>query len=152
MAAARTAGAAGDPKSLADLTQLVASNGSGVVAIPSPESLTHAIAQRYRLDLTATNAGHATLVVVNPLEPKADMSEASKAEYEDRTYRLRPGTGPAVDLDPHPYDLASRIYLAARRTGHAQSITYRFVLPFLHLSLRNRNLLGNPRDSHPPWF
>ncbi|KWU45750.1 hypothetical protein RHOSPDRAFT_16072 [Rhodotorula sp. JG-1b] len=121
MAAARTA--AGDPKSLANLTQLVASS-SNAVAIPSPDSLTHAIAQRYRLDLTATYAGHATLVVVNPLEPKADISEASKAEYEDRTYRLRPGTGPAVDLDPHAYDLASRVYFAARRTGHAQSITY----------------------------
>ena len=127
MAAARTA--AGDPQSLADLTHLVASsNGTGVVAIPSPDSLTHAIAQRYRLDLTATYAGHATLVVVNPLEPKADMSEASKAEYEDRAYRLTPGTsGPAVDLDPHAYDLACRVYLAARRSDHAQSITYRSV-------------------------
>ncbi|KAG0664380.1 hypothetical protein C6P46_001425 [Rhodotorula mucilaginosa] len=118
--------AAGDPHRLADLTHLVSSSsGTGVVAIPSPDSLTHAIAQRYRLDLTATYAGHATLVVVNPLEPKADMSEASKAEYEDRAYRLTPGTsGPAVDLDPHAYDLACRVYLAARRSGHAQSITY----------------------------
>ncbi|GAA5979187.1 hypothetical protein JCM10908_002832 [Rhodotorula pacifica] len=136
--------AATDPAGLADLTALVGSSAhrrspstglaptptagssSSVVAIPSPDALTHALAQRYRLDLTAAYAGHATLVVVNPLEIKSDMSEASKAEYEDRAYRVRPGTDAAgnVDVHPHAYDFASRVYFAARRTGHSQSIIY----------------------------
>lgn len=134
---------AADPSAAADLAQLVApaghrrasssavdaaAAGASVVSVPSPDSLTHAIAQRYRLDLAATYAGHANLIAVNPLEPKADMSEASKSEYEDRAYRLRPGTAAAgnVDVSPHAYDLACRVYWAARRTGHSQSIVYRY--------------------------
>lgn len=127
---------AASPAELSDLALLVsrttpaagaAAGGApnpsaSIVAVPSPDALTHAIAQRYRLELTATYAGHATLVVVNPLEPKADMSEASKAEYEHRAY----GTGNHDPLvNPHAYDLACRVYLAARRSGYSQSILYR---------------------------
>ncbi|GAA5973732.1 hypothetical protein JCM11641_005107 [Rhodosporidiobolus odoratus] len=108
------------PHQLTNLTQLLNPSLSNT-QIPSPDSLTQALAQRYRQDLSATYAGNSTLVVINPLEVKGDVSEASKAEYEDRAYRSRDGSG-GDDVQPHAYDLACRVYFAARRTGQSQSI------------------------------
>lgn len=115
-----------DPASLANLTGLLAGTAGATAssAVPSPDSLVHALAARYRLDLTATYAGDQTLVVVNPNEAKADVSEASKAEYEDRAYRVRSSPG-GDSVHPHAYDLACRVYYAARRTAESQSIVYR---------------------------
>ncbi|GAA5996871.1 uncharacterized protein JCM10292_006053 [Rhodotorula paludigena] len=114
-----------DPASLANLTGLLAGTAGATAssAVPSPDSLVHALAARYRLDLNATYAGDQTLVVVNPNEAKADVSEASKAEYEDRAYRVRSSPG-GDSVHPHAYDLACRVYHAARRTAESQSIVY----------------------------
>lgn len=131
-------GTAGDLAAMADLAQLASQSGttagrrnstsltnSSVVAVPSPDALTHAIAQRYRVDLNATYLGHSNLIVVNPLEPKSDTSEASKAEYEDRVCRIGHEDVSNADVNPHAYDLACRVYWAARRSGRSQSIVYR---------------------------
>ncbi|GAA5850842.1 hypothetical protein JCM8547_009103 [Rhodosporidiobolus lusitaniae] len=107
-----------------NLTQLLPPSSSpSSVSIPSADALVQLLAARYRHDHCATYAGDATLVTVNPLEAKADLSEASKAEYEDRAYRLRDGRG-GEDVQPHAYDLACRVYYAMRRTGESQSVVY----------------------------
>ena len=114
-----------DPASLSDLTALLGSSpkAATAVAIPSADSLVHALAARYRLDLAHTYCGDSTLVTLNPNETKADVSEASKAEYEDRAYRRRTSAG-GDDVHPHPYDLACRVYYTLRRTAESQSIVY----------------------------
>ncbi|BGP29363.1 hypothetical protein JCM10296v2_001102 [Rhodotorula toruloides] len=117
-----------DPATLTNLAHLASPPQTATVvaaSIPSPDSLTHALAQRYRLDLAATWCGDSTLVALNPLEVKADVSEASKAEYEQRVYapRDRQRSG-GDDVQPHAYDLACRVYFAMRRTGESQSILY----------------------------
>ncbi|GAA6000854.1 hypothetical protein JCM10207_004691 [Rhodosporidiobolus poonsookiae] len=109
------------PQDATNLTQLVPP--SAALSIPSSEALVQLLAQRYRLDLAATYAGDSTLVTLNPFEVKGDVSEASKAEYEDRAYRLRPGKG-GQHVQPHAYDLACRVYYTMRRTGESQSIAY----------------------------
>lgn len=113
-----------DPASLGDLTALLGSTSATAVSIPSADSLVHALAARYRLDLTSTYCGSSTLVSLNPNEAKADVSEASKAEYEERAYRRRTSAGGDA-VHPHPYDLACRVYYTLRRTGESQSIVYR---------------------------
>ncbi|GAA5844952.1 hypothetical protein JCM9279_000054 [Rhodotorula babjevae] len=114
-----------DPASLADLTALLGSSprAAAAVAIPSADSLVHALAARYRLDLAHTYCGDSTLVTLNPNQTKADVSEASKAEYEDRAYRRRSSAG-GDHVQPHPYDLACRVYYTLRRTAESQSIVY----------------------------
>ncbi|GAA6030105.1 hypothetical protein JCM8097_009260 [Rhodosporidiobolus ruineniae] len=117
--------ATNDPAATTNLTHLLPSTATpaGVSSIPSADSLVQLLATRYRHDLTATYVGDTNLVVVNPLEPKADVSEASKAEYENRAYRLRTDHG-GDDVQPHAYDLACRAYYSMRRTGESQSIVY----------------------------
>ncbi|BGP37180.1 hypothetical protein JCM10450v2_001087 [Rhodotorula kratochvilovae] len=115
---------ANDPAALGNLTALLSpQQAANAVAIPSTDALVHALAARYRLDLAATYCGDSTLVALNPNEPKADVSEASKAEYEERAFRRRTGAG-GDDVHPHPYDLACRVYYTLRRTGESQSIVY----------------------------
>ncbi|GAA5831323.1 hypothetical protein JCM11251_007835 [Rhodosporidiobolus azoricus] len=112
-----------DPAAVTNLTYLLPPSPAQHLSIPSVDSLVQLLAARYRRDLGATYVGDSSLVVVNPLETKADVSEASKAEYEDRAYRLRAGAG-GDDVQPHAYDLACRVYYAMRRTGESQSIVY----------------------------
>lgn len=119
------AGHAPDPKSVHNLTALLPrASSSNVSSIPSIDSISHLVAQRLRNHLHSTYVGDSNLVVVNPLEVTADQSEASKAEYEDRAFRVRRGKG-GEDTLPHAYDLACRAYLAMRRTGETQSVVYR---------------------------
>jgi hypothetical protein len=113
-----------DPQSIHNLTSLLPPASSNTLSIPSVDSLTHLIAQRLRNHLHSTYVGDSNLVVVNPLQVTSDQSEASKAEYEDRAYRLRQGKG-GEDTLPHAYDLACRAYLTMRRTGETQSVVYR---------------------------
>ncbi|GAA5897015.1 hypothetical protein JCM6882_007333 [Rhodosporidiobolus microsporus] len=112
-----------DPQDVTNLTQLLPASPAAHLSIPSVDSLVQLLAARYRRDLGATYVGDSTLVVLNPLETKADVSEASKAEYEDRAYRLRAGAG-GEQVQPHAYDLACRVYYAMRRTAESQSIVY----------------------------
>ncbi|GAA5924955.1 uncharacterized protein JCM15063_005776 [Sporobolomyces koalae] len=116
------AGPPPDPQSLHNLTALLPSSTASV-AVPSHDSISHVVAQRLRHHLHSTYVGDSTLLVVNPLQVTADQSEASKAEYEDRAYRVRQGRGGELTL-PHAYDLACRAYVAMRRTGETQSIVY----------------------------
>ncbi|BGP13252.1 hypothetical protein JCM10213_004978 [Rhodosporidiobolus nylandii] len=109
------------PHATTNLTHLLPP--SNTVSVPSAESLVQLIAARYRQDCTATYVGDSNLVTLNPLEVKGDVSEASKAEYEDRAYRLRDGRG-GDEVQPHAYDLACRVYYTMRRTRETQSVVY----------------------------
>lgn len=113
-----------DPQSVHNLTSILPTPSANSVSLPSIDSITHLVAQRLRHHLHSTYVGDSNLVVVNPLQVTADQSEASKAEYEDRAYRVRRGRG-GEDTLPHAYDLACRAYLTMRRTGETQSIIYR---------------------------
>ncbi|GAA5984815.1 hypothetical protein JCM5350_004246 [Sporobolomyces pararoseus] len=112
-----------DPQSVHNLTSILPPPSANSVSLPSIDSITHLVAQRLRHHLHSTYVGDSNLVVVNPLQITADQSEASKAEYEDRAYRVRRGKG-GEDTLPHAYDLACRAYLTMRRTGETQSIIY----------------------------
>ncbi|GAA6010875.1 hypothetical protein JCM11491_004577 [Sporobolomyces phaffii] len=112
-----------DPQSVHNLTAILPGASSETLAIPSVDSLTHLVAQRLRHHLHSTYVGDSNLVVVNPLEVTPDQSDASKAEYDDRAYKLRRGAG-GHDTVPHAYDLACRAYLTMRRTGETQSVVY----------------------------
>jgi len=116
-----------DPQSINNLTSLLPTS-SNATSIPSPDSLVHLLAQRLRNHLHSTYVGDSNLVVLNPLQVTADQSEASKAEYEDRAYKVRHGKGGEETL-PHAYDLACRAYLTMRRTGETQSVVYRCAFP-----------------------
>ncbi|GAA5901944.1 uncharacterized protein JCM6883_000446 [Sporobolomyces salmoneus] len=113
-----------DPKLVHNLTSILPSPSStNVNSTPSIDSISHLIAQRLRNHLHSTYVGDSNLVVINPLQVTADQSEASKAEYEDRAYRVRRGKG-GEETIPHAYDLACRTYLTMRRTGETQSVVY----------------------------
>ncbi|GAA5863445.1 hypothetical protein JCM1840_007531 [Sporobolomyces johnsonii] len=114
-----------DPHATHNLSHLVAPSGAApaTVAIPSVDALVQLLSQRLRQDLHSSYIGDSNLVVVNPLQVGADQSEASKAEYEDRAYRIRQGNG-GEHVVPHAYDLACRVYLMMRRTGETQSVVF----------------------------
>ncbi|KAL8293707.1 hypothetical protein RQP46_000408 [Phenoliferia psychrophenolica] len=108
---------------LRDLTQLV-QDGTQSTHIPTPETLAQVLAQRYRLELTATYIGDSNLVVLNPQAILSDVSEASKAEYEDRAYAVRDGRGGGEIVQPHAYELACRVFLLMRRTQETQGVVF----------------------------
>lgn len=115
----------GTTRNLTDL--LPASSSATAVHLPSPDVLVALLAARYRQEHTSTYVGDSTLVVLNPLRTLSDVNEASKAEYEDRAYKVRGGAG-GEEVQPHAYDLACRVYLVMRRTGETQGVVFRCVL------------------------
>lgn len=62
--------------------------------------------------------------MLNPHAVLSDVSEASKAEYEDRAYAVREGKGGEV-VQPHAYELACRVFLLMRRTQETQGVVFR---------------------------
>jgi chitin synthase len=114
-----------DPSTTYNLTSLLPFPASNTtVSIPSSDSIVSLLTHRYRQELTATYIGDSNLVVINPLRVLGDVSEASKAEYEDRAFKRREGRG-GEDVQPHAYDLACRVYLVMKRTGETQSVVFR---------------------------
>ncbi|KAJ7590720.1 chitin synthase [Mycena floridula] len=99
------------------LTDLVSSSTSAKI-YPNAEQLLSVLHARFRSDLPYTRLGDTSLVVVNPYKTLASLSDASRTEYLERSYR---STAPAGGLDaprplqPHVYDFACRVYLVMRR-------------------------------------
>ncbi|KAK4705525.1 chitin synthase, partial [Phenoliferia sp. Uapishka_3] len=106
---------------LRNLTQLVQDGPAS--HIPAPDAVAQVLAARYRNELTATYIGDSNLVVLNPQAVLSDVSEASKAEYEDRAYAVRDGKGGDI-VQPHAYELACRAYLLMRRTQETQGVVF----------------------------
>lgn len=129
-----------NPAAIHSLTDLVHSSAASdtlqqgqTMTIPSAESITNVITSRSRAGYNSTYIGSSVLVSLNPREPTADVSDSSAAEYEDRAYRrtdsrIDSHSGKTVhaweELQPHPYDLAARVYASARRTQGTQSVVF----------------------------
>lgn len=115
---------AGTTRNLTDL--LPPTSSANTVHLPSPDALVALLSSRLRQENTSTYIGDSTLVVLNPLRTLSVVNEASKAEYEDRAYKVRAGAG-GEEVQPHAYELACRVYLLMRRTGETQGVVYRYV-------------------------
>lgn len=117
--------AAKDATTVYDLTQLI--GNPPTQDYPNDDTLLGVLNARFRFDLPYTRIGSSGLVVVNPLKSLANTNDASAADYEEKTYRDVDDT--PTNLQPHLYELASRVYLMLRRTSESQSVIFRFVLP-----------------------
>ncbi|KAG2185213.1 hypothetical protein INT44_002003 [Umbelopsis vinacea] len=99
-----------------DLSCLLGSTPSG----PTEESVTTLLQSRFKRDLPYTRLGQSTLVVVNPFKPLELLNDAALNSYAEAGYR--DVSGQTIQLQPHVYDLATRVYFHMRRSGEDQSI------------------------------
>ncbi|KAG6888077.1 hypothetical protein C0992_009697 [Termitomyces sp. T32_za158] len=135
-----------------DLVDLVSSSSTTTI-YPSDDTILAVLQARFRADLPYTRIGATNLVVVNPYKTLANVNNISAKEYEERCYKDT--SLPMVDspkpLQPHPYDLAAKLYLFMRRrhqsqallargiTGSGKSSTIRlFINQILRLSTHSR--------------
>jgi len=112
-----------DAARLHDLADLVSSSDSATL-YPSEDTILSALNARFRSDLPYTRLGSSSLIVVNPLKALANTNDASAQDYEQKTYRDVEEPTPS-SLQPHLYELASRVYLLMRRTSKPQSVVFR---------------------------
>lgn len=112
-----------------DLVDLVSSSGAATI-YPSDDAILSVLQARFRADLPYTRVGSTNLVVVNPYKTLANVNDASAKDYEVRCYR--DASIPTLDspkpLQPHPYELAARVYLLMRRRQMSQAVFTRCVL------------------------
>ena len=119
-----------------DLVDLVASTGRARVH-PSDDAILAVLSARFRSDLPYARIGTTNLVLVNPYKTLANTNDVSAQEYQDRCYKdtsLPMGDAPRP-LQPHPYEMAARLYLLMRRRNESQAVIARYSFP-LHSSHR----------------
>ncbi|KAI8379528.1 chitin synthase [Radiomyces spectabilis] len=87
---------------------------------PTEDSIANLLQSRYKRNQPYTSAGHSNLVVVNPYQPLEILNDATLQSYADAGYR--DVSEYKQFMQPHTYDLATRIYFHMRRTGEDQSI------------------------------
>ncbi|EPQ25956.1 uncharacterized protein PFL1_06412 [Pseudozyma flocculosa PF-1] len=107
-----------------DLVSLLAANGT-----PSEDGLSLILQQRFRAEQPYTRLSSTTLVVVNPLRPLSNLSDASAEEYKAKCYRnaqweQQRAESPEDALPPHPYELAARVYHMMERSKESQSVVF----------------------------
>ncbi|KAG6877249.1 hypothetical protein C0993_009166 [Termitomyces sp. T159_Od127] len=109
-----------------DLVDLVSSSATATI-YPSDDAILAVLQARFRADLPYTRIGATNLVVVNPYKTLANVNDISAKEYEERCYKDT--SLPMVDspkpLQPHPYDLAAKLYLLMRRRNESQALLAR---------------------------
>jgi chitin synthase len=103
-----------------DLSCLLGAAPSG----PTEEAVSSLLQSRFKRDLPYTRLGHSTLVVVNPFKPLELLNDATLNSYAEAGYKDVSGQNP--HLQPHVYDLATRVYFHMRRSGEDQSIVLRY--------------------------
>jgi chitin synthase len=103
-----------------DLSCLLGSGPSG----PNEEAVASLLQSRFKRDLPYTRLGQSTLVVVNPYKPLEQLNDATLNTYTEAGYKDVSGQNP--HLQPHVYDLATRVYFHMRRSGEDQSIVLRY--------------------------
>lgn len=108
-----------------DLSCLLGSTPSG----PTEESVASLLQSRFKRDLPYTRLGQSTLVVVNPFKPLELLNDATLNSYAEAGYR--DVSGQSIQLQPHVYDLATRVYFHMRRSGEDQSIILRYPHQFI---------------------
>ena len=139
-------------RSLSDLVELISIGGASVV-LPSAETILTTLQQRYKAEQPYSYAGASNLVVVNPLRVLGNLSDASAAQYErgsatawgDAGSSQSAGSSAASSPSsanpthhnattqgqgqqppqPHPYELAGRIYTSMQRNGKSQAIVFK---------------------------
>ncbi|KAG1375353.1 hypothetical protein G6F61_008545 [Rhizopus arrhizus] len=99
-----------------DLTCLLGSSSSP----PSEDNIAHLIQSRFKRNQPYTRLGHSTLIVVNPYQPLEILNDVTLNTYADIGYRNVAEN--KIFMQPHVYDLATRVYFHMRRTGEDQSI------------------------------
>lgn len=90
---------------------------------PTEENISNLLANRYKRNLPYTNLGYSNLVVINPYQPLELLNDASLQNYAEIGYK--DVSGQKQTLQPHVYELATRVYFHMRRTGEDQSIILR---------------------------
>ena len=92
---------------------------------PSEEAVSNMLASRYKRTLPYTQLGYSSLIVVNPYQPLELLNDATLRSYADIGYKDLSEKKPA--LQPHVYELATKVYFNMRRTGEDQSVILRYV-------------------------
>jgi chitin synthase len=110
-----------------DLAELAVPR-QGVTTHPSDDHVLAVLQARFRQDQPYTAIGTQNLVVVNPNKALSSSNDASAREYEDRAYRdtQLPLAGTPA-LQPHPFELAAKMYLLLRRRNESQAVVFRSV-------------------------
>lgn len=139
-------------QSLSDLVELISTGGASVV-LPSAETILTTLQQRYKAEQPYSYAGPSNLVVVNPLRVLGNLSDASAAQYErgsatawgsssdsarsaSSSVASSPSSANPTHLNatiqgqdqgqqPHPYELAGRIYTSMQRNGKSQAVVFK---------------------------
>jgi chitin synthase len=102
-----------------DLVSLYSQGG----APPSEEAISNLLANRYKRNLPYTQLGFADLIVINPYQTLELLNDATLKSYAEVGYKDLTAQKPS--LQPHVYQLATRVYFHMRRTGQDQSIILR---------------------------
>lgn len=116
-------------RSLADLTELIQQQQgaqSSSYTLPSSELLLSTLRERYRAELPYVYAGATNLIAVNPLRVLPDLSDASAAHYRNGSATAwEKADQEAQAPQPHPYELAGRVYTSMQRSGKSQAIVFK---------------------------
>lgn len=108
-----------------DVSQLIKSAG-GATIYPSDDQLLSLLHARLRSDLPYTRLSSSTLLVVNPLKALAHLNEVSAKDYADAEYSDTSGDErPGGPMQPHLYELASKVYLLMSRKQENQAVFFR---------------------------
>lgn len=102
-----------------DLVSLYSQGG----APPSEEAISNFFANRYKRNLPYTQLGYSNLIVINPYQPLELLNDATLKSYAEIGYKDLTAQKPS--LQPHVYQLATKVYFHMRRTGQDQSIILR---------------------------
>lgn len=90
---------------------------------PTEEAISNLLANRYKRNLPYTQLGFSNLIVVNPYQPLELLNDATLKSYAEIGYKDL--SEQKLSLQPHVYELATRVYFHMRRTGEDQSIILR---------------------------
>lgn len=103
-----------------DLLSLYTLSGSP----PTEDAILKFLANRYSKKLPYTQLGYSTLVVINPYQQLELLNDATLNSYGEVGYRDLSEQKPV--LQPHVFDLATKVYFHMRRTGEDQSVILRY--------------------------
>lgn len=91
---------------------------------PTEDSISNLLANRYKRNLPYTQLGYSNLVVVNPYQHLELLNDATLKSYAEIGYKDL--SEHKQSLQPHVYELATRVYFHMRRTGEDQSVILRY--------------------------
>lgn len=102
-----------------DLVSLYNVGGSA----PTEDTISNLLANRYKRNLPYTQLGYSNLIVVNPYQHLELLNDATLKSYAEIGYKDL--SEKKQSLQPHVYELATRVYFHMRRTGEDQSVILR---------------------------